>query len=531
MNADRDRETVSGPSGRNWRSAPVVTALSVVAVAVTGWWLATAAGVGRATAVTAAGAGLVGLLVRLAGVDQFRPFAVAAAWVLSFPAGGLAATGTVLVSAGQFAGTAPVGAVFLVAGLGVATLGATGLPGRSVGWVDLRAAARIVATAVVALVVTASVPVVDAVTRQETAVTLSTAPSASVAEQLVTVFVTPPTSPPPVGSFLAVVAGGAVGFASILRRLPVRALLDDETDDTSAAVAALDRLLAVLDYGWIALLLAGPLLVINAVRPTVVWEQVAVSIRAPLGAVAATPVVRALAVGVCVTAVAVWSLVWFVRTGYRTRLGTQTPTGGAVVGWVVSVWLGWRWGGRLAETLATAIAGTLPPGAASAFQREFDAVVGYYGVEAVGLALVTGCVVVTAGLVFLLAVGAVLGVVPATGVGHGLSAVGLFVAGGFGLALGAGLAPSVAALVAAVVVWDLGGYGVALGREVGRQGESRRAVFVHLGGSLLVSLVAGGGAVVALRARESLALAPTASAPAVLLAGVAALAVFVLLLR
>lgn len=531
MRADRDRETVAAPPGRNWRSPPVVTTLSVAVVVATGWWVATAAGVGRATAAVAAGAVLVGMFVRLAGTDRLRPFAVAAAWVVSFPAGGLAATGTVLVSAGQFAGTAPVGAVFLVAGLGVATLGATGLPGRSVRRGDLRLAARVAVTAAATLVVTTLAPVVDTVTRQEAGVTLPTAPLTAVGERLVTVFVTPPANPPPVGSFLAVVAGGAVGFASILRRLPVRALLDNETDDPSPAVAALDRLLAVLDYGWAALLLAGPVLAVNAVTPTVVWEPVAASIRAPLGAAAATPAVRAFAVGTCVVAVLVWSLVWLVRTGYRTRLGTQTATAGAVAGWSISVWLGWRRGGDLAETLATVVADALPPTAATPFQREFDAVVGYYGPETVGLALVTGCVVVAAGVILLLALGGVVGVVPASGLGHGLSAAGLFAAGGFGLALDAGLAPSLAALVGAVVVWDLGGYGAALGREVGQQGQSRRAVFVHLGGSLLVSLVAGGGAVVALRARESLALAPTASAPAVLLACVAALVVFALLLR
>lgn len=531
MRADRDRETVAAPPPRNWRSPPLVTAVSMTVVVAAGGWLATAVGVGRATAATAAGAGLVGLLVRLTSTDRFRPAAVATAWLVSFPAGAFAVAGTLVVSADQFAGTAPVGAVFVVTGLGVATLGVAGLPGRPVGREHLRDAARITVTAAIALVTTTLLPVVDAVTTREVGVTVSLVPFESVVTRLVTVFVTPPTNPPPVGSFLAVVACGAVAFASLLRRLPVRALLDDGTDDPSPAVATVDRALGVLDYGWAVLLLAGPLLVINAVASTVVWERVPGSIREPLGVVAATPAVRAFAVGVVVVASAIWLLVRLVRAGYRTQLGTRTATGGAAVGWLALGWLGWRQGGGLAERLAAAVAGALPATAAGSFRQEFDAVVGYYGPETVGLALVTGCVVVTAGVVLSLVAGSVVGMVPASGVGHGLSAAGLFAAGGVGLAVDAGIAPSLTALVAAVVVWDLGGYGADLGGEVGRRGQSRRAVFVHLGGSLLVSAVAGGGAVLALRARSAVGLAPDAPASVVLLAGVAALVVFALLLR
>jgi len=503
----------------------------VVVVVAAGGWVATAVDVGRATATTAVGAGLVGLLVRLAGTDRFRPAAVAATWVVSFPAGGFVVAGTLLVSADQFTGTAPIGAVFVVTGLGVATFGVTGLPGRPVGREELSSAAQVVVTAAIALVATTLFPIVDAVTTREIGVAVSAGPFESVAERLVTVFVTPPASPPPVGSFLAAVACGAVASASLLRRLPVRALLDDETDDPSPAVATVDRVLGVLDYGWPALLLAGPVLVVDTVAPTVVWGGVPRSVREPLGAVTATPAVRAFAVGLVVVALVVWLLVRLVRTGYRTRLGTRTATGGAVVGWVVSCWFGWWRGGEVAATLATTVAEALPPTAAASFRREFDAVVGYYGLETVGLALVTGCVVVTSGVVLSLAVGSVVGLVPATGVGHGLSAAGLFAAGGVGLAVDARLAPSLTALAAAVAVWDLGGYGADLGGEVGRRGQSRRAVFVHLGGSLLVSVVAGGGAVLALRARGVVGLAPDAPAPVVLLGGVAALVVFASLLR
>ncbi|ERH11510.1 MAG: hypothetical protein J07HB67_00517, partial [halophilic archaeon J07HB67] len=95
----------------------------------------------------------------------------------------------------------------------------------------------------------------------------------------------------------------------------------------------------------------------------------------------------------------------------------------------------------------------------------------------------------------------------------------------------AGTAPSLATLVAAVVVWDLGRYGVDLGGEVGRRGESRRATLVHFAGTLLVGVVAGAGAVAALRARGAVGLASAAPAAVVLLAGVVALVVFAVLLR
>ncbi|ERH11485.1 MAG: hypothetical protein J07HB67_00492, partial [halophilic archaeon J07HB67] len=350
-----------------------MTLLSVAVVVTVGWWLAAAVGVGRATAATAVGAGLVGALVRLAGSDRLRLVAVAAAWVTALPAGGLLFTGTVVVSASQFAGTVPVGTVFLVGGVGVATLGATGIPGRRVGRDQLSAAAQVVLAAAVTLVVTTLLPVADSVVTRETGVVPAATLFGSAGERVSTVFLTPPADPPPVGSFLAAVGGGAVGFARVLRRLPVRVLLDDETDGVSRPTVALDRLLSVLDYGWWLLFLAGPVLVVNVTAPGLVWERVPESIEGPLAAVTTTPAVRAFTLGVVVVAVAVSSFVWLVRAGYRTRLGTRTSVGGAVVGWVASVWFGWRQGGRLAETLATVLADTLPAAATASFRREFDA--------------------------------------------------------------------------------------------------------------------------------------------------------------
>lgn len=524
-------DTDGGPGPANWRSPPVVTLLSVSLLVAAGVPLAVAVGVTATTAATVAGAVAVGLLTRLAGADRYRPAAVALAAVMTLPAGGLAVAGTALVFVAQFAGTAPVGAVFLVAGLGVAALGATGLPGEPVARSDLGAAATVALTTTLLVGTAATLPVLRAVADNEAGVTVSLAPFAPLADRLVTVVVTPGPSPPPVGSLLAVVGLAAVTLAAALRRLPVRALLDDETDETADAVAVYETTLAVLDRGWAAVFLAGPVWVVNVLAPELLWSRAPPRLTDTLGAATATPGLRAFAVGVVAAGLLVWGVVRVLRVAYRTRLGTRTTAAGYAVGAGLLVWVGWSQGGGLARALVAAAAAELPASAAATLGRQFDAVVAYYGTGTVGLGLVAACVAAATAVTLLLATGAAVGLAPGAGVGAGLAAAGLFAAGGFGLAVGAPAVPAAAALVAAVAVWDLGSYGVELGREVGRRGHARGAVFVHLGGTVLVSVVAAVAAAAAASARAAVPLAPAAPASVVLVVGALALVAFVSLLR
>ncbi|MEZ3143666.1 hypothetical protein [Halobaculum sp. MBLA0143] len=527
----RSGDADGAPPTANWRSPPVVTLLSTLLLVGAGWALATAVGVVDTAGATVAGAVAVGVLTRLAAADSYRPAAVAAATVVTLPAGGLAVAGTALVFLAQFAGSAPVGAVFVVAGLGVAALGATGLPGEPVASRGLSAAAAVALTATLLVGTAASLPALRAVAAAEAGVTVSLAPLSSFVDRLVTVVVTPGASPPPVGSLLAVAGLAAVTLAAASRRLPVVELLDDETEETAGAVAVYDATLAALDRGWAVVFLAGPVWAVNALAPELLWSRVPPGLTESLGAATAAPGIRAFAVGVVGAGLGVWGAVRLVRVAYRTRLGTRTVAVGYAAGTGVLVWLGWSQGGRLATTLVAAAAAELPASAAATLRTEFDAVVAYYGLGTVGLALVAACVAATATVTLALATGAVVGLAPGSGVGHGLAAAGLFTAGGVGLAVGAGPAPATGALVAAVAVWDLGTYGVELGREVGRRGHARGAVFVHLGGTLLVSAVAAVGAVAAVRAWTAVPFAPAAPASVVLVVVVLALVVFVSLLR
>jgi hypothetical protein len=529
----RDTDHDGGVGSRNWRPPRAVTLLSVLAVAVPSAWLAVGLGVVDTAVTTVAGAVLVGLLVRLAGVDRFRPVAVAVAGVLLFPAGALVTAGTTLVFVSQFAGAAPVGAVFLVAALGLAAFGATGLVGGSVD-TDAVVSAATVALAVGAGTVGAALPLVGrAVLENEAGLSLDAVEVERVQRVLVeTVLAPDPTGSPAVGSLLVLLGLAALGFGETLRALPVRELLDDRTADESLAVAALDRTLVVLDAGWAAVGVGAPLWIVDELFPGLgLWGGLPAGLDDLLREVAAAPVPRALAIGVVTVSVAVVGSVRLVRGAYQTRLGLRTDGAGLVGGWLALLWFGWTRAPLTTDTLRDVLVGALPPTAGEAFTTQWEAVIAYYGVGTVGLGLVAAFVAAASVVVIGLAVAAVFGLLPPSGVGHGIASSGLLSAGGFGLAVGAGRPASLAALVAAVAVWDLGTYGVELGREVGRRAHSRGATFVHLGGTLLVSLVAAGGAVAAVELADRLPLSPTAPAAVVLLAGVAALVAFGIALR
>ncbi|MEZ3114608.1 hypothetical protein RYH80_01555 [Halobaculum sp. MBLA0147] len=516
------------PSG-TWRPPRTVTALSLVALVAAVWPLAGSVGVRNTAVVTGVGGLATGLLVRLAGADRVRPLALAGATVALFPAGATVTAGTALVFASQFAGTAPVGAVFLVGAVGLAVFGATGLPGAPVGSDAVLSAGRVGLAVGVGTVAAAAVPTATRVTEREAGVEL---PTVDLATPVATTLSPDPLGAPAVGSFLTLVGFGAVAFGQTLRTLPVRELLDDRTDDTETAVATLNRVLRVSEWGLFPGVLGVLLWIVTVFAPDVIpWNTLPAWLFEVVRGVAASSTLRTLSLGLVGAFLAVSVTVRVVRGAYRTRLGTRADWLGVVAGWLALLWLGWGRAPLVTGALEEGVLAALPASAATPFRTEWEAVLSYYGPQTVALGVVAVCVAVAATLLVALTGATVLGFLPETGVGHGLVAAGLFAAGGFGVAVDAGTLVSFGALVAAVAVWDLGSYGVELGREVGRVGRSRTATLSHLGGTLLISGAAAGSAVAVARATQRVPLSPGAPAPLALLAGVAALVVFAVLLR
>lgn len=510
-----------------WRPPYLGTILALLAVFVVGAVLASGLGVTRTAGVTAAGAVVGASVIWLADRSRFRTVALALAVLLLFPAGALTIVGTSLVFLSQLAGTAPVGAVFLVGALGVAAFGAAALPSDAVDYGSTASAAKLAFTAGFLTVAAAALPIGGAVLANRTDLGIDL-PTAS---PLAAVLAPDPGPIPPLGSLLVLLGLSAVALAKTLRALPLRELLDDGTEGENLALEALDQTVSILALGWwvlgVGILLAGA----NAAVPTLVWGSVPNELVVAVGEIAAMRVPRALAVGILLVAAIQLTLTRFVQGAYRTTIGAYANRIGMLAGWVGLLWIGWARAPFLTETLQTTITGSLPPTAADAFVTQWEAVLAYYGVSAVGLGMVAVCVAVAAAVIVGLALGMALGLVPSAGVGNALASGGVFVAGAFGIAVGAGQAASLAGIVAGVLVWELGTYGVELGREVGRRAPSRGAQLVHAGGTLLVSATAAAGALLAVRLVDRVPLASDAPAALALVGGLLAAIVFVMVLR
>lgn len=113
-----------------------------------------------------------------------------------------------------------------------------------------------------------------------------------------------------------------------------------------------------------------------------------------------------------------------------------------------------------------------------------------FGESTVVLLAAVLCIGVTIMTVFLLRVAVVLGAVSSGNSGSALAGTGVFLATMFAGTLGASRLLVIGGVLASVLVWGLGWFGGTLTREVGTV-TARRVELAHLGGALLVGVVAG----------------------------------------
>jgi hypothetical protein len=291
------------------------------------------------------------------------------------------------------------------------------------------------------------------------------------------------------GSFLFTVAlaAGAVWLLSVV--LPYEDALSDAGFGPSER-AWLDRLV------WASTLLG---VAAGAAFPAALYAEFALSsaqLRRAIGAgtfellqsVTTVSLFRYLLVGVAAFALGVAASVTVARAVYgrsATTAGWLIPAGAGALLTVVAA----ATAVSLYEWVVDRTAAQLPPAVAARFVDTTQSVRLTYGESAI--------VIVSLGLLTVLAAGLAYGLRGAISVGYLSSAGGGYSLASSGLLLGTvsvGALGSSAWLVfggvlAAVLVWDIGHYGVDLGRMIG-PGPTRSAELVHAGASLLVGVTA-----------------------------------------
>ncbi len=461
--------------------------------------------------------------------ERYEYVRSAAGVLVGVPTGAAALAGVAYVVLQQFAGSAPVGAAAVVAGVAVAALGATVLPGDSLtpGALNVAAKRATVGAAVVAVVAAADL---GGTVVETEGVEIPGVPELE--PGLVDPLLAPGVGPvPPVGTFLLVVGLGAASVRAALGRLPVRELLDDRSDDPGAALARYERLRRGLGYGWIAAAIGLPLVLVNQLSAApALWGRLPTAALALVDALARSSFLRSLAVAAIVASVAAVLLAWGVRRAARTDPSAHAGSVGALAGGGLATVAATATAEPVVGTLLRAVERALPASAATEFARQGDAVVAYYGDAGLALALATLGAVSTLGACLVLRVAMTASVLPRAGNGHALASAGLVFAGAFGLTVGVGPTVGLGAVVAAVVVSDTGRYGRGIGRGVGRRARSLTAQVVHTGGVLGVSVVAGVAGVAALAVAGSVSVPAGPTATLALVAGVGSVSVLALAL-
>jgi hypothetical protein len=435
--------------------------------------LAVGAGLGVALATGGAPVGVAVTAiagVALGGVVRCRArggpawTAVASALTPVVALGGLAGVGLVVRRRGALASggaveTAP--AVGLAVGAGLAAFGATAGLGDGMGTDVVRRTRRTAAatTTVVGLAAGATLA-----TRFDALGTLPT-PAVDPAALLAPVL-SPGEPTVSLVSFAALVVGAALAGRAALATLPIAELASRRRREAVAAdVDRVDDALATaVRFG----VIGGGLCVLTAVPPV----RAALPVAAVGGLLASAALRGAvLALGVVAAALALAGrLLRAVAGSTASALGRLLPTtvgGGLVVGGALA-------GGGVVRRLIEAVPGSIRP-VAEGLVAGLGAAGVVLGVALVALALLTGAVTV-------LAVAAVVDLVPTRGTGGALAGAGLTLCA---TVVGVGRAPALAtfALVGlGIVAWDASDRGVGSRAALG-PGSAPRVEAVHAVGS------------------------------------------------
>ncbi|WP_436923601.1 DUF7519 family protein [Halosimplex amylolyticum] len=331
-------------------------------------------------------------------------------------------------------------------------------------------------------------------------------------------------------TFCLLLGTAALAVARAVDALPVTELSTPRTDDrveqTAAAVERAARRTALVTAAVL------PLTLVEAViSPPALRAALSAPVYSVLAGSTASPLLRALLLGVALvaggTAAFVWSLKRLTRTETSDVVVALTPFvgGGAVV--VLAIALH---GVVLTPALAF-VADALPGQFATAFTRQSTAVVDFYGSLAVVVTVAAALVGMTAALSLALALVMAVGALPESAPGPAIAAAGTFVAAGFASGAGVGAPVVLGGLVASVVVWDAGEFGVTLGREVGRTGATATPEIVHVAAALAVGTFGALGSMSIYRLATGTVLTDVTTIPFALSVVVAALVLLVAALR
>ena len=485
------RETRDGSlTAGNWRPARAGALLAALLVLVASGLLARPLGVVPETAVTAAGGAGLAVTCWLAARERYSATTTALAVVVAAPTGGLLLVGTTYVTLAQAATILPVGTVFVVIGVALATFGAVSQPGEATAYRSVGAAARVVTGASLPLVAVAGLLVALGVKREEGIELLPALPTASPLAALSGLEPAGEALVPPLGSFLALTAFALVCLRAALTRLPVEELLDDRTTADDGVLDGFHRLVGLLGHArmlfLVGVVLLGVRLGANA-RLVELWTAVPPVLSGLLDALARSSLLRSAAVWLSLGSLGAILLAAVARRLYRMNPQAHAGKAAVVVGVAAVLALGWLGHEPLLASLLEQLTRVLPAGISETVIWQVESVLDYYGGGTVAVGLFALWALFTAVVVFVVQLGMVFRVVPRAA-GHALAAVGLLVAAGFATTLSVAPWRGLAVVVAAVAVWDLGRFGAGLGRDVGRRGPSLPVQFVHTLAAVLVGV-------------------------------------------
>ncbi|MFB6073708.1 MAG: hypothetical protein ABEJ89_01700 [Haloarculaceae archaeon] len=521
-------------------SAALAALVSLAAVAV----VARAASVTAPAALSSAGAVLLAVALWAAGRERYRAAATFLASLLLLPVGigAFAATaGTVLVVAGR---TFPVPSLaevppavirvaarsLVVVGATLAVLGAATTPRAALDRTSIRRLSS-------ATLATAIPPFLAGGVLSVTALlTASGSGADALVGQAIDAFRTlvfrPSPTRPHLPTFALVVGSGMLAAGSAVRALPLAELTTGRATaaDPRSPLGLLERIPV---WAGAALLLAVPVLV-----PI----QVSVSTRALAGtlgpalyraltALTTAPWLRTLGWWLFVLGAAVTLLVQAVVVLARRSTDRVAATVAPFAAGAVFVLGAFVVARPVTDAGVNWLAATLPGDYGTVAGDVGRSVVALFGPTAVVLLLVTGLLLLVAGGVGVLWLGAAAGYLDDRTAGVTLAAAGPFLAAAAAGALGVALPIVLAGLVAALVAWDVGEFGVTLADEVGHRASTRRAELVHAGGAVAVGAVGAGVATGLADLAGGPLLATGETVLAGLLAGLAGLAFLTVALR
>lgn len=488
--ADTDPlDHANDPTESNWAPARLSTVLVLLGTLGLVAVLVGETGLDTPILVGSVGAVALATTLWLADRDRWRLPATLGASVLLLPVGAGLAIGVSYTLLKQLAGSYAVGSVFVVTGLVVAVFGAAAAV-RDV--LTVSALRRLAIVAVTTLAVPLGWFVVLA--------TLALTPAGDLLDEAVglvgeALFAPTPVGQPHLTTFWLLVLAVALVTRTVLRALPLVELVGDETSaSVESTLATLDRFLSRLVLWGAPLVLVFP--IVDYVAPDAVLGRLPAAVAALLVVVSNATILRELLFALLLVSGFVGGALWGLKRLYRVSTHRTAVAFAPFVGGSLVTLVAFVDPQAVLDTLLTTVTDLLPTQMGEEFSYLSGTVVEFYGPETVVLGLISGTLFAATLVVVGLLVGAWLGFLSGRAAGASTASSGLLVAVALSKTVGVAAPVVLAGLVISLLVWDAGDYAATIGREVGHRASTRQTELVHLGGSLLVGVVAAGAAAV-----------------------------------